>query len=70
MLTKKGELFTWGKNDRGQLGIDTGVGYDMIESESLPKEVDFGTSKRIVQVETGQNSMLAVDEEGTIYRTG
>ena len=52
----------WGKNDRGQLGIDTGDGYDMIESESLPKEIDFEKPRKIVHVETGQNSMLLVDD--------
>lgn len=60
----------WGKNDRGQLGIDAGIGYDMIESEGYPKEVEFEKPTRIVHVETGQNSMLLLDDEGTIYRTG
>ena len=40
-ITAKGELFVWGKNDRGQLGTDSGVGIDMIESESLPTNMKF-----------------------------
>jgi alpha-tubulin suppressor-like RCC1 family protein len=33
---KDGSLFVWGKNDRGQLGTGTGIGIDMVESESVP----------------------------------
>lgn len=38
---KDGTLLTWGKNDRGQLGIGEGVGIDLVESQNIPKEVEF-----------------------------
>jgi len=34
-------LYTWGKNDRGQMGVGDGFGMDMVDSESIPKEIDF-----------------------------
>jgi len=40
-LMSDGQLLVWGKNDRGQLGIGSGLGIDMVESESTPTEVDF-----------------------------
>ena len=33
-LTIGGELYVWGKNDKGQLGVGAGIGIDMIESEN------------------------------------
>jgi alpha-tubulin suppressor-like RCC1 family protein len=34
-----GTLYTWGKNDRGQMGLGSGIGIDMVESENIPREV-------------------------------
>lgn len=34
MKTTEGEIYVWGKNDKGQLGIGSGIGIDMYESES------------------------------------
>ena len=42
---KDGSLYVWGKNDRGQMGVGTGVGIDMIESESSPVEVNVFENK-------------------------
>ena len=38
-LMADGSLYTWGKNDRGQMGLGSGIGIDMVESENIPKEV-------------------------------
>ncbi len=29
-----GSFYAWGKNDRGQLGVGSGIGIDMVESEN------------------------------------
>ena len=36
-----GTLLTWGMNDRGQLGVGNAIGVDMVESENIPRELDF-----------------------------
>ena len=40
-ILKDGTLHMWGKNDRGQMGVGSGIGIDMIESENNPKEINF-----------------------------
>lgn len=39
-LMKDGSLYVWGKNDRGQMGVGTGIGIDMVESENVPTMVN------------------------------
>ena len=36
VLMKDGSLYVWGKNDRGQMGVGSGIGIDMVESENVP----------------------------------
>jgi alpha-tubulin suppressor-like RCC1 family protein len=38
---KDGTFYVWGKNDRGQMGVGSGIGIDLVESENVPKEIDF-----------------------------
>jgi len=38
---KDGTLYTWGKNDRGQMGTQVGIGMDMIECENIPTLVEL-----------------------------
>lgn len=40
-LLSDGTYYVWGKNDRGQMGVGAGIGIDLVESENLPKELDF-----------------------------
>jgi len=40
-ISNSGELYVWGKNDFGQMGVGAGIGIDLVESENLPKEVDL-----------------------------
>lgn len=39
VIMKDGSFYAWGKNDRGQLGVGSGIGIDMIESESMPVNI-------------------------------
>lgn len=79
VVLKDGTLQMWGKNDRGQMGVGSGIGIDMIESENTPKEVDLDSclseeeSKDIVHVtdfNAGQNTMIIRDSKNRIYKTG
>jgi alpha-tubulin suppressor-like RCC1 family protein len=36
VLMRDGSLWVWGKNDRGQMGLGSGMGIDMVESENVP----------------------------------
>lgn len=36
VLIQDGSYRVWGKKDRGQLGLGSGIGIDMVESESQP----------------------------------
>jgi alpha-tubulin suppressor-like RCC1 family protein len=72
---RDGSMWVWGKNDRGQMGVGSGIGIDMVESENVPREVLFvdektNTIKKIKDFSAGMNTMLFQDEEGGIYKTG
>jgi alpha-tubulin suppressor-like RCC1 family protein len=74
-LMRDGTIWVWGKNDRGQMGVGSGIGIDMVESENVPREVLFvdektNTIKKIKDFSAGMNTMLFQDEEGGIYKTG
>ena len=68
-LTEQGELFVWGKNERGQLGLGSGIGIDMVESESFPVSLGFD-GRRVRDFHCGQNTMIVQLEDGSIYKTG
>lgn len=33
-------LYTWGKNDRGQMGTGAGIGIDIVECENVPTLIE------------------------------
>jgi len=45
VLTDNGDVYTFGKNDRGQMGIGSGIGIDMFESSANPTLVTFEDQK-------------------------
>jgi alpha-tubulin suppressor-like RCC1 family protein len=70
-LTKSGDLYVWGKNNQGQLGIGTGIGIDVTESEKTPTLVtkpveDF----KVVDFSCGENGMMLKTDKGLLYKTG
>ncbi len=78
-LLRDGTLHVFGKNDRGQMGVGSGIGIDMIESENTPKEVDFQQSLAaeeqsepviVTDLNAGQNTMLVRDSKNRVYKTG
>jgi hypothetical protein len=66
---KDGSLFVWGKNDRGQLGVGSGIGIDMVESESTPVQIGF-EGGLVKDFNTGMNTMLVQTETGEVWKTG
>ena len=69
-LTKGGDLYVWGKNDKGQLGTGTGIGIDYTEAEKHPLLVKGLDNVKIIDFHCGENTMLIKDQEGKLYRTG
>lgn len=78
-VMKDGQLLVWGKNDFGQLGVGSGIGIDLVESENIPKEVDLdsclvgGDSAdpvNVINVSTGSRTMMAVDSNNRLFQTG
>lgn len=70
-LTKGGDLYVWGKNNQGQLGIGAGIGIDMTESQSYPvKMPKVDETKKIVDFSCGENGMLIKTEDNIVYKTG
>lgn len=71
-LTDSGEVFSFGKNDRGQMGIGTGIGIDMFESSPNPTPVTYedGKAKVMADIYCGQSTMMLKDSEGNVWKTG
>jgi len=76
-LLSDGSFYVWGKNDRGQMGVGSGIGIDLVESENLPKEVNIREAVPeadkpliVTDFSTGMNTMLVRDNEGHIFKTG
>lgn len=71
-----GQLFVWGKNDFGQLGVGSGIGIDLVESENIPKEVDLvqclpeqekADLPFVTNVATGMRTMMVLDHKNRLY---
>ena len=72
ILMDNGEVFGFGKNDRGQLGVNSGIGIDFQESLSVPTELEFDGDEGMpmVDISCGQNTTLFKDTDGDIWKTG
>ena len=63
-LDARGRVYSWGQNDKGQLGHnDTAV-------QDTPEKVKKLEKKDIVQIYCGEFTSFAVDQEGEIYAWG
>jgi alpha-tubulin suppressor-like RCC1 family protein len=69
-LTLGGDLYVWGKNNHGQLGIGSGIGIEMTESEKFPVPVIKTPETKFSDFCCGENGMMILDEERSIYKTG
>ncbi|MGV3550042.1 RCC1 domain-containing protein [Rhizobium sp.] len=67
-LTADGEVWAWGRNDEGWLGLETSTG--AIDTLIAPTKIPGFDGINIVSIAGGPNHSLAIDDEGNIYGWG
>ncbi|CAG9311439.1 unnamed protein product [Blepharisma stoltei] len=71
VLLDDGRVFTWGRNDEGQLAIGSSLGLDMYECQRHPTEVESTLEgKKVIDVETGENIIVFKTEDQEVYVAG
>ena len=71
-LDREGRVYSWGKNDFGQLGLgrqSTQQGVDR-QQPTLIEEMGGEQETKIVQIYAFENMSFAVDKHGTTYACG
>jgi alpha-tubulin suppressor-like RCC1 family protein len=71
-VTNIGNLYVWGRNDSGQLGLGEESQGDMHSAERYPRRIPFFETERvnIKDVACGENHMVAIASNGAIYYWG
>lgn len=70
-LTKSGKMYTWGRNDAGQLGhADSYI--DIYSMEEFPRLIEspFLEGHNIIQVAAGNRRCVAISREGSLFIWG
>lgn len=68
VLSKEGELFAFGSNSFGQLGIEILCNED--KNIFLPRKVEFFKGKKVKMVSAGSDFTIFILNDGTIYSSG
>ena len=63
-ILKNGSVWTWGNNDRGQLGIGTHTNSDVPVQVHVPRRVTF------VEVNSGGYASYGIDNTGRLWAWG
>nr|XP_002126864.1 protein RCC2 homolog [Ciona intestinalis] len=64
IITNEGNVYSWGRNECGQLGHGNRVRYDS------PKPIDSLQSYKVVNGATGKNHTLCLTENGDVFAFG
>ena len=67
-LSDKGKVFAWGKNDKGQIGINDA--HDVTSMEIFPTEVEFPAGNIPSFISAGQKRNVVVTKEGNLFVWG
>lgn len=67
-VNEDGTLYSWGRNDRQQLGLGGGLAMDVYSCESTPMPLDIEDA--VVKVGLSQGDCIAVTEMGEILNWG
>ncbi|PVD35390.1 hypothetical protein C0Q70_02352 [Pomacea canaliculata] len=63
-ITEEGKVYTWGRNEKGQLGVSD------INRRDVPTKVDLLESFNIVAAACGKNHTLFLTDRGKVLATG
>lgn len=66
LLTESGEVYTWGVNEQGVLGLGLPEG----EIVLTPTRLDFGDEIKSIEVNANTNSIYAISTRGNVYAWG
>lgn len=71
-MSEQGELWVWGRNDHGQLGLGEEAMGDMYSAERFPRLVRSLPMEgyRIVDFACGEHHVLALTAEGVVFEWG
>jgi alpha-tubulin suppressor-like RCC1 family protein len=77
-ITNDGSVYTWGRNDAGQLGLGVGLTFDTHSMESVPTRVEFDYEStdgeeeqvHVDEVACGHRHMIARTVEGRVFTWG
>jgi alpha-tubulin suppressor-like RCC1 family protein len=71
-ITDAGNLYVWGRNDFGQLGLGEESQGDMHSAERYPRRIPFFETERIPikDVACGENHMVVLASNGAVYYWG
>ncbi|RZT66129.1 RCC1 domain-containing protein [Leucobacter luti] len=67
-LTEAGEVYTWGLNKLGRLGIGTTTGNS--DYRDTPQKVVFPDNERVIDLGSMRATMAALTESGKVYTWG
>jgi alpha-tubulin suppressor-like RCC1 family protein len=72
LLTSQGNIYVWGRNDAGQLGLGEESQGDMHSAERYPRRIPFFETERIGirDIVCGENHIVALAKNGAIYYWG
>ena len=68
ILTSEGQVYSWGRNDGGQLGTGMSIGMEMYDVENQPILINI--KEKVKQVALGENSLILLTENDEVYVAG
>mmetsp|Transcript_11158 Transcript_11158/g.12791 ORF Transcript_11158/g.12791 Transcript_11158/m.12791 type:complete len:432 (+) Transcript_11158:70-1365(+) len=68
-LSDSGDVYSWGSNDKHQLGLGGGLSMDFASMETLPTHVE-GIPEEIIDISAGFGHGVAVSKSGGLYFWG
>lgn len=69
-LSSAGKMFTWGRNNGGQLGMPAEFNMDVLSMEKMPQMVETISRQFVVDISLGLQHCLALDADGDVWFWG